>query len=239
MPAPRPVPCLAPNPPALPVRALGRCATLAWLACLLCLPAGCRTDQQERFEQYNAEGVQLFRRGDYAGAREHFEVALTLGPQDANVQYNLGQCHDRLAQGDRALACYQQCLALAPNHAECRHALAVLLYRSGRRADADAMIEAWLVAEPKLGAAYAEDGWRLQQAGETTLAVGRFQQALHFDPKNQRALLDLGQIYEEHERPEFALTMYSRALELDPNQPAVKDRINQLRARGIRPPLAE
>ena len=101
------------------------------------------------------------------------------------------------------------------------------------------MIEAWLVAEPKLAAAYALDGWRLRQCGELNQAVGRFQQALHHDPRNLHALLELGQIYEEHQRPEFALTMYRRALEIDPRQAELVGRINQLRSQGVRQPLAD
>ncbi len=235
----QPLSCLSQFRWSSAVRAGQRLLLVACFSGLACLAGGCQTEKQERFDQYTAEGVLLYQRGDFVGAREHFEVAHALQPKDANVVYNLAQCHDRLGQVDAALACYNQCLTLAPNHADCRHALAWLLYRNGRRAEADAMIEGWLSAEPQLGAAYAEDGWRLRQAGETTLAVGRFQQALHFDPKNLRALLELGQIYEEQERPEFALTMYSRALEWAPNQPELKERINILRAKGVRKPLAD
>src|SRR5439155_25565043 len=133
----------------------------ACLCCLVPLTAGCVTEKQERFQQFTNDGLHLFQRGDYAGAREHFEVALALEPKDANLLYNLGQCHDRLGQPGRAESYYQQCLQLASNHADCRHALAVLLYRGGRGPQADAMIGAWLGSEPNLGAAYAEDGWRL------------------------------------------------------------------------------
>src|SRR5262249_58945951 len=120
-------PAQAPLLRALPTRWL--------LACLCCLPMlcpGCVTENQERFKQYTEDGVHLFQRGDYVGARDHFEVALTLQPKDANLLYNLGQCHDRLGQPERTESYYQQCLQLASNHAECRHALAVLLYPRGR-----------------------------------------------------------------------------------------------------------
>jgi len=130
-------------------------------------------------------------------------------------------------------------LEVDANHAECRHALAVLLYRVGRRTDADQMIQGWLNSKPELGAAYAEDGWRLRHGGEYQQAIGRFQQALHYDPRNHRALVELGQIYEEQQRPEFALTMYSRALELNPQQPELKERINQLKAKGVGKPLPD
>jgi Flp pilus assembly protein TadD len=207
--------------------------------CFLPLSGGCQTDRQERFQEFANEGVLLFQQGDFVGAREHFEVALALDAKDGNLLYNLGQCHDRLNQPDRAESYYQQCLSVAPNHPECRHALAVLLYRNGRPTEADQMIQTWLASQPQLGAAYAEDGWRSRQAGETTRAVGRFQQVLHYDPKNLRALVELGQIYEEQERPDYALTMYTRALEVSPHHPYLKERINLLRSQGVQRPLAD
>src|SRR5258708_40136196 len=98
------------------------------------------------------------------------------------------------------------------------------------------MIQSWLANQPELAAGYAEDGWRLRNSGEYQQAVGRFQQALHYDPRNLRSMLELGQLYEEHQRPEFALTMYSRALELNPQQAELKERINQLKAKGVGKP---
>jgi Tfp pilus assembly protein PilF len=215
------------------------CRHMSLLALFLPIAAGCQTDKQERFRQYSDDGVHLYQRGDYVGARDQFEVALTLGPKDANVLYNLGQCNDRLNRPEQAENYYQQCLVVNANHADCRHALAVLLYRTGRRNDADQMIQAWLANEPTSSAACAEDGWRLRHNGEYEFAVGRFQQALHNNPRNLRALLELGQLYEEHQHPELALTMYSRALELNPQQPELKDRINQLKAKGVGKPLPD
>jgi tetratricopeptide (TPR) repeat protein len=212
---------------------------LAMFALLLPLAGGCETEKQQRFREYTDDGVHLYQRGDYVGAREQFEVALPLGPKDANLLCNLGQCYDRLNHPDQAENYYKQCLDVNANHAECRHALAVLLYRNGRRAEADQMIQGWLASQPELGAAYAEEGWRLRHSGEYQLAIGRFQQALHYEPRNQRAMLELGQLYEEQQRPEFALTMYSRALELNPQQPELKERINLLKAKGTGKPLPD
>lgn len=224
--------------------ALTTCVSVgAWSCALLlalCLAGGCQTEKQERFHLYNQDGVRLFEKGDYAGARDHFEIALSLeDAKNANLLYNLGQCCDRLGQEQQAESYYKQCLEVSANHADCRHALAVLLYRGGRRVEADRMIESWLSAEPELGAAYAEDGWRLRRGGEFTLAVGRFQQALHYDPRNLRAMVELGQLAEEHDRAEFALAMYVRALEVNPKQPELEAHVKELRAKGVRKPLPE
>jgi Flp pilus assembly protein TadD len=222
-------------PPAAAVAQAWRCAVFA----ALLLGPGCDTEKQERFQQFNDEGVHLFQHGDYVGAREHFEVALGMDAKNANVLYNLGQCNDRMNQVAKAEACYKQCLELSANHAECRHALAVLLYRTGHSRDADKLIGDWLIAEPERSDAYAEDGWRLRRSGEFVQAVGRFQQALHYDPRNVRAMVELGQLYEEHQQPEFALAVYQRALAVDPKQAELVVHVNDLRAKGIKAPLPE
>src|SRR5207244_13024687 len=106
---------------------------------------------------------------------------------DANLLYNIAQCQDRLNNPAKAEEAYNECLLVSANHAACRHGLALLLLRSGRRADAEKMVQAWLAAEPKLPDAYAEEGWRLRQDGDLDAAKARLQQALTLDPHNVRA----------------------------------------------------
>lgn len=221
------------------VCAVGRRWLLAALLGLCSVSAGCQTDQHDRFLNYSNEGVRLFQSGDYVSAREEFEAALALEPKDANLLYDIGQCYDRLGQYDKAQCYYQQCLTSTPNHADSRHAMAVLLYRNGRGSEADLMIQTWLASQPQLGAAYAEEGWRLRQSGDIPQAIGRYQQALHFDSKNVRALTELGQIYEQQEHPDYALALYMRALEINPQQPYIAERINALRAKNVRKPLPD
>src|SRR5207245_10871254 len=119
---------------------------------------------------------------------------------------------------------YQQCLLQAPNQADCRHALACLLVREGRKDDAARLIEDWLAREPRLAAAYAEDGWLWRQAGDLPRAQARLQQALELDPHNERALVELGILYETMERPERAVALYERVLADNPRQTEVKRR---------------
>src|SRR5262249_26091618 len=159
------------------------------LLLVTCL-AGCPPHVDERARAFTEDGIHLFRRGDYFDARESFEAALALQPGDANLLYNVGQCYDRQGKVGKAEEYYHLCLGRSANHASCRHALAVLLTRAGRRADADRMVLEWLAAEPELADAYAEEGWRLRQNGELQQAMGRFHQALERDPHHVRALTE-------------------------------------------------
>ena len=124
------------------------------LGLVLCVE-GCESASQERLRDYNQDGIYLFQRGDYGAARESFHAALALRADDPALLYNVAECYDRLGDPTKAERYYQQCLLQAPNQADCRHALACLLVRTGRKVDAARLIEDWFAREPRLAAAYA------------------------------------------------------------------------------------
>lgn len=208
----------------------------SWLLALAVGLGGCESASQERLRAYNEDGVYLFQRGDYGAARESFQAALGLKPDDPALLYNVAECYDRLGDTAKAERYYSQCLLQAPNHADCRHALASMLVRAGRKDDATHLIEDWLAREPRLAAAYAEDGWLWHQAGDLPRAQARLQQALELDPHDRRALVELALVYEAMQRPDRAVALYERVLERDPHQVEIAKRLNRLRAQGAGQP---
>jgi Flp pilus assembly protein TadD len=193
----------------------------------------CAPTSSERVRELAEHGVHLYHKGSFPEARETFEAALALAPNDANLMFNLGQCYDQLGRKDRAEEVYEDCLKLSPNHAACRHALTVLLVSTGRRDVANQRVREWMNHEPKLAAPYAEDSWLRLQEGDLVSARGRLQQAMLLSPRDTRTLIDLGKLYEKLGRPERAVVLYERALEVEPNHPAVARRIAELRAAQV------
>jgi Flp pilus assembly protein TadD len=198
--------------------------------------AGCSSPSQELVRDYNQDGVHLFQTGDYKAALESFQAAQKLAPEDGALYYNIGECYDHLGQSTLAERSYTECIQRAPDHVECRHALASLLVRTGRRDEAERQIHAWLAREPQRAAAYAEDGWLWLQAGDLPRARVRLQQALELDPHEPRALIELARVYEVMHRPDRAVALYERVLERDPTHPEVVKRLNLLRSQGAGPP---
>jgi len=215
------------------MRRVGLIAVLA-LAVTACAPTG-----QERLREYNEDRIHLFQEGSYRYAGECFQADLALRPGDPDLVYNLAQCKDRLGQERQAEQLYGQCLSRAPNHPECRHALAVLLVRQGRRAEARRLIEDWLKREPNRAAPYAEDGWLRAQDGDLLNARGRLEQGLLKDPHDNRALVELGHVYELMHYPDRAVVLYERALDYNPHQPEVARRVSLLRSQGVGRPHPE
>jgi tetratricopeptide (TPR) repeat protein len=209
-------------------------AQRGWLLALVL--SGCVTVEQERLQDYNNDGVYLFKRGDYQSARESFQAALALKSNDPALLYNIGQCYDRLGDAGKAEVYYGQCLQGATNHADCRHALASLMLREGRRDETVNFVENWLANQPTLSSAYAEDGWLWHQFGDLPKAQARLEQAIRLDPHNERALIETARLYETMQRPDRAMVLYERVLSQDPHQAQVVSRLNQLRSQGIGTP---
>lgn len=203
------------------------------------LLAGCDTTSQDRVMEFNKEGTQLYNQGDFQAARENFEEALELKPGDADLLYNVAQCFDRQGNWPKAEVFYRQCLDREPEHEDARFALALVLDRTGRRDEAARLAQEWLTAHPERAAPYALDGWRLRQERAFPQAQGRLQQALAIDPHCNRALIELGVLYEQMQRPERARVLYERALARKPNQPEVVERLNDLLQKNVGRPLPD
>jgi Tfp pilus assembly protein PilF len=203
------------------------------LAVVLLAAAACVEAQPERVRHHVEDGYHLYNRGSYADAADCFKAALALKPGDADLLYNLGQCQDRLGQRSQAEALYKQCVDRVPDHAEARHAWLELLIQTGREAEGRQMVADWMRARPNKGGAYVEDAWLRARDGDLDSARRRYQQALNFDPNNDRALTGLAAIYEKLGRPERALALYERAVEAKPDQPEVEARVKELRAKGV------
>lgn len=206
------------------------------VAVLAMFLGSCTPASQERVRDYSLDGVELFKKGDYAHARETFQAALELQPGDANLLFNMAQCSERLGQYSKAEQQYQQCLQIAPNHAECRLGLTALLVRENRRPEAMKMVEGWLASQPRLASAYAVDGWLWRQAGDLPRAQSRLQQALALDRDDNLALTEMAQVYEAMNRPDRAYVLYEHSLEVRPNQPEIRDRLTSLKKQGANRP---
>jgi tetratricopeptide (TPR) repeat protein len=200
---------------------------------VLLLLAGCAQTGQERLTELTADGVHLYRQGAYRDARETFRAALALRPNDPDLLFDLARCEEKMGNQAEADKAYQECLRNAPNHPEARHAVVARLVATGQRDEASRQVSAWMRASPKLAAPYIEDGWLYAQDRDLDTAYKRYQQAAWIEPRNPRILAEMAEIQEKRELASYALVLYERSLEADPDQPLVKAKIKELQAKGV------
>jgi Flp pilus assembly protein TadD len=212
---------------------MGRRSWIAWMALVV---AGCVSADQDRLRAYREDAHYQFQRGDYLSASEDYQAALALRPEDTGLLYNIGQCYERRGNAVKAEQYYRACLQRAPDHVACHHALTVLLVRNGRRDEAVQLVEDWLRCSPQLPAALAEDAWLYRQNGDLPRAQARLQDALLLDSRDWRCLTELGIVYEEMHRPDRSTVLYEQSLVENPNQPDVRQRLQELLTLGTGPP---
>jgi tetratricopeptide (TPR) repeat protein len=200
---------------------------------------GCAPMAHERANDYREDALRLYSAGHYDQAAESFEAALNTSPGDPDLEYHAARCYDLCGQTTKAEQFYNACLLRAPNHAQARRGLASLLVRSGRQVEATKMTEDWLANAPDRAEAYSLDGWLWHQSGDLPKAEGRLLQALELDRNDAWALVELGLVNEALRRPERALVMYERALEVNPHQPEVTQRLMRLQSQGVQRPKPE
>ena len=210
-----------------------------WMLGLALFAVGCETTKQERVRAYNDDGVELFQKGDYGNARESFQAALALKPNDSGLLFDRGECYDRLGAVAQAEQDYRACLKELPKHVPCRHALVALLVKAHRESEAQPLVNDWIAQEPKSAAAYAEDGYLLRMRGDLPRAQYRIQQALDLDSHDERALTEMALTYEALNHNDRALALYEKILDRKPGEAQVVDRVNFLLAKGAKQPHPE
>ncbi|KPK81404.1 MAG: hypothetical protein AMS25_06415 [Gemmatimonas sp. SM23_52] len=99
---------------------------------LLALSAGLAPAQEgvgaaEPAARWFQEGVAAYGRGEYAQARELFERALAVWPQDPNLLYNLGNVHYELGGRGTAVAFWVRALRLRPRDGDARFNLRLVV----------------------------------------------------------------------------------------------------------------
>jgi Flp pilus assembly protein TadD len=200
---------------------------------LALLGPGCAPAGDDRLRQFTRDGLQQYQTGAYDRARDSFRSALAVHPGDADLIYNLAQCHDKLGEKPEAERLYNECLKAAPEHAEAHHALLEMMVASNRQAEAARSAHAWLRRRPDLADPYADEGWLCARDGDLDSARVRYQRALDLDPRNPRALVGLARVYVRLNRRGRAAVLYERALAVKPDQPDVRKALDELRKAGV------
>ena len=106
-----------------PLSAIYRVSQLLLL--LLCLPSAAFADKPnveldpdtEVARRHFRAGSAAYESGDYATALQEFERARLVKPL-ADLDYNIGRCHDRLEHYPEAIAAYQRFVDATSNIAE-------------------------------------------------------------------------------------------------------------------------
>ncbi|KPP83998.1 MAG: Tetratrico peptide repeat/TPR repeat [Rhodobacteraceae bacterium HLUCCA08] len=188
-------------------------------------------------------GDALRRDDDHAGARDAYDRALTLLPQDHDLRWWLlyvrGISHERLGDWDPAEADFRAALGLSPDQPSVLNYLGYsLVERQEKLDEALDMIETAARARPQSGAITDSLGWVLYRLGRYDEAVGHMERAVELEPLDPIITDHLGDVYWAVGRMREARFQWHRALSFDPEDD-LADRIRRKLEVGLDQVLIE
>lgn len=195
---------------------------------------------------HNSTGVQHYLTRNYPAARQEFQQAISIAPEDANGYYNLAATLHRLGMDRRqantspeatellnqAENLYNQALDKQPNHDESYRGLAVLLVETERSDRAFALLRNWLLANPTSSDARVRLAQLYEEFGQTEEAKHYLQEALAQNPQHTRAVNALAKLREDSGDLGQAIANYQRSLQIDARQPQIASRVTTLQQRA-------
>ncbi len=192
-------------------------AGILWVAIAASL-CGCSPIAPVNGWAMNQRGKSLYKRGNYAKARSEFERALMDSPYSADYAFNVAAAMDQ--QGDHLAAekMYRHALTLDPAHQPAYHGMAAMMMDDGRTAEANDLVNTWAVTQPYSEEAATELGWLKTEQGDFAGAEHELRRALQQNPRNTRALAQLGRVHGKTGHREDAAADYARSLFMDHNQ---------------------
>lgn len=202
---------------------------------LILAAAGCNLSANRQ----NLDGRRNFEMGNYNGALNSFQLALSANPANADAHYNIGRTMHVLAkrsgqksQLQLAEQAYRSALALNPTHQPAYRGLAVLLAENKRPREAFDLLQGWVMMQPDSAEPRVELARLYREYGDRKTATQLLSDALVVDSTNDRALRAMGSLREESGDIRQALTDYQRSLQLNPMQPGLATRVANLQLRS-------
>ncbi len=155
-----------------------------------------------------------------------FEKVLELKPNDTDMAYLLGGYYAAGGKNARAVPFFQQCIAADPFHDACLNGLGYTYAEEGRNLDeAESLIKRALESDPKNPAYLDSLGWVYYQKGLYVEALRELSAAV--DLLDDPAIYEhLGEVYAKLGERSLAEAQWLKSLALDPDQPALRARLN-------------
>ena len=186
------------------------------------------------------EGDRLWLNHDFAGALEQYRRYLDRGsradqshPFDVYARRRLAGCLMFLGRHDEAVDAFREVVRLAPDHADTRLDLGVLLRDRGQVADAIGQFRAARRLQPDLATAAMALGTTYLMAGEVEQGVAELEVAVLRKPCWAMAHGNLAAGLAELGRREEAARHVETALSLQPANPQVQRIAGELKRRGV------
>ena len=162
-------------------------------------------------------GVTLTRSKMFSEAAAAYEQAVTLRPDFADAQHELGYVRFKLQDYDGAIAALTEAHKLRPKHAETLRLIGQVYEARGNWSEAAKHYNEAAALQPKHATTQYNLGRALEQSGDLDAATTALQNAVRLKPDWAAAHYELGLLYVETQKPELAREEYAILTALDQN----------------------
>ncbi|MGO9611247.1 MAG: tetratricopeptide repeat protein [Verrucomicrobiia bacterium] len=162
-------------------------------------------------------GNQLLQAGNVSEAFGHYQQALRINPDCAELHESLGSALVQLGRVPEAIAQFEEALRIKPDYAEAHVNLGSALMTQGRVPDAITHYEEAVRIKPDYPDAHESLGNVLMQLGRLPEAIGHYEQALRINPDLAEAHNNLGTALGHTGKIEEAIAHYEQALRINPD----------------------
>ncbi len=180
-------------------------------------------------DQAVAEAARYRESGDAAAALAILDAALAEFPREPLLHFNRGLALSEYKRYEEAAQGLRRGLALAPEHAQARLALAKVLVSSHRYADALAEVDRYAeragVAAQGFGGHYVR-GLALRHLDRPEEAAAELRSAVEMNPGHADALFNLGAVLAKMGADHEAAALLAKAAGLQPENPDIRYRLS-------------
>lgn len=167
-------------------------------------------------QDYISKANKYFLTKDYKNAITEYKQALKSSPKNHQIHYNLGVCYEKLNNIEEALKAYKRALNIRPTFIEARNAF----NRLGGEKKIKNM-EASLNAFTKANSSFFQQDYNT--------AIIEYNRAIKNDSSNFQAHHNLAFCYEKNKNYDQALTIYQKALALNPQSGNTQTAIERIK----------
>jgi Flp pilus assembly protein TadD len=163
-----------------------------------------------------------------------YEEGLALDEGHKDLHFQLGVAFEKMGRFDQAVAEFRRVIVLDPKHAEAYNYVGYMLAEKGIRLDeAQRLIQKALELEPENGYYIDSLGWAYYQQGRYSDAVRELRRAVELTRGKEDAVIydHLGEAYLKAGDEPAALSAWEKALELDPTNESVRQKVLKTRQR--------
>jgi tetratricopeptide (TPR) repeat protein/capsular polysaccharide biosynthesis protein len=158
----------------------------------------------------------------------HYQQALALKPDSAEIYYNLAVVFHKVGDWEKAVENYQRALALEKNYPKAYFHLGLLYDRMGQLEEAIDNYWYALENQPDYIEAYSNLGSVLAKQKKFQDAIQVYQEALKLNPVWETLHNNLGQLYLIQGKPDLALIAFRRAITAKPEMALAHHNLGRL-----------